>query len=108
MPRARKVRDVDFLHPDGWREVHIVWRLPEGRYKARLSLLNRQPGRWRGSRAPSGGYGLANVRTYFTRSAICAGVKSPAKPSMLGFLPLAMTCAIWASVSFAPRLSSGP
>jgi len=42
MPRARKVRDVDFLHPDGWREVHIVWRLPEGRYKARLSLLNRQ------------------------------------------------------------------
>lgn len=42
MPRARKVRDVDFLHPDGWREVHIVWRVPEGEYRARLSLLNRQ------------------------------------------------------------------
>lgn len=41
MPRARKVRQVDFLHPDGWREVQIVWRLPGGNYKARLSLLNR-------------------------------------------------------------------
>jgi hypothetical protein len=42
MPQAHKVREVDFLHPDGWREVHIVWRLPNGGYKARLSLLNRQ------------------------------------------------------------------
>ena len=37
MPRARKVRHVYVLHPDGWREVHIVWRLPGGQYKARLS-----------------------------------------------------------------------
>ena len=42
MPRAQKVRQVDFLHPEGWREVHIVWRLPAGGYKARLSLLNRR------------------------------------------------------------------
>ena len=40
MPRARIVREVDFIHPDGWREIHIVWRLPEGTNKARLSLLN--------------------------------------------------------------------
>ena len=42
MPRAQKVRQIDFLHPDGWREVHIVWRLPGGGYKARLSLLNQR------------------------------------------------------------------
>jgi hypothetical protein len=42
MPRAQKVRHVDFLHPDGWREVHVVWRLTDGSYRARLSLLNRQ------------------------------------------------------------------
>ena len=42
MPRAQEVRRVDFLHPDGWREVHIIWRLPGGGYRARLSLLNRQ------------------------------------------------------------------
>jgi len=42
MPRAQEVRRVDFLHPDGWREVHIIWRLPMGGYRARLSLLNRR------------------------------------------------------------------
>jgi len=42
MPRAQKVRQVDFLHPDGWREVHIVWQLPDGSYKVRLSFLNRR------------------------------------------------------------------
>jgi hypothetical protein len=41
MARAQKVRHVDFLHPGGWREVHIVWRLPDGGYKVRLSLLDR-------------------------------------------------------------------
>jgi len=41
MSGTRKVRQVDFLHPDGWREVHIVWRLPGGEYKAWLSLWNR-------------------------------------------------------------------
>ena len=41
MARAQKVRQVDFLHPDGWREVQVVWRLAEGGYKVRLSLLNR-------------------------------------------------------------------
>ncbi len=42
MSRAQKVRHVDFLHPDGWREVQMLWRLPGGSYKARLSLLNRR------------------------------------------------------------------
>ena len=32
------MRQVDFLHPDGWREV--IWRLTDGSYKARLALLN--------------------------------------------------------------------
>jgi hypothetical protein len=42
MPRAQEVRRVDFLHPDGWREVHIIWRLPTSGYRARLSLLNQR------------------------------------------------------------------
>jgi hypothetical protein len=42
MPQAQKVRQVDFLHADGWREVQVVWRLADGSYRARLSLLNRR------------------------------------------------------------------
>ncbi|OGT26976.1 MAG: hypothetical protein A2Z17_03985 [Gammaproteobacteria bacterium RBG_16_66_13] len=42
MAWAQRVRQVDFLHPDGWREVQIVWRLADGGYKVRLSILNRR------------------------------------------------------------------
>jgi hypothetical protein len=41
MAQAQEVRYLDILHPDGWREVHVIWLLPNGSYKARLSLLNR-------------------------------------------------------------------
>ena len=71
MPRAQKVRHVDVLHSDGWREVHVIWRLQDGGYKARLSLVNRRGERragydWHHGKAAHRHYRGAEFPYHFT------------------------------------------